>query len=76
VVAGFLASQVGVAQQVVGAVDVALHAGDAHVAPRVQLAAVDHERLAQPLQDPVDAGRRRMVVHNLADGACVPVGAW
>jgi hypothetical protein len=40
--------QVGVAQQLVGAVDVAVHAGDAHAAPHVQLAAVDHERLAQP----------------------------
>ena len=45
--------QVGVAQQLVGAVDVALHPGDAHAAPDVQLAPVDLERLAQPFQHPV-----------------------
>ena len=45
--------QVGVAQQLVGAVDVAVHPGDAHAAPDVQLAPVDLERLAQPFQHPV-----------------------
>ena len=39
--------QVGVAQQLVGPVDVAVHPGDAHAAPDVQLAVVDEEWLAQ-----------------------------
>jgi hypothetical protein len=43
--------QVGVAQQVVGPLDVALHPGDAHAAAHVQLAPIDHERPGQPLQD-------------------------
>ena len=39
--------QVGVAQQLVGPVDVAVHPGDADAGADVQLAVVDQERLAQ-----------------------------
>jgi hypothetical protein len=69
--------QVGVAQ-LVGAVDVAVHAGDAHAAaPHVQLAAVDHERLAEALQDPLGHLGHVDVVAGVLDehGELVPAEA-
>jgi hypothetical protein len=54
--------QVGVAQQLIGPVDIGVHAGDSHAAPHVALAVVDEEGLAEVLQDPLgDRGQFEVV---------------